>query len=732
MSITNEIWLTVDGHRTCLDTDESTLLLPTFQANDRTSPSTLENDYSPEFSVPATAKNHRLLRHAAASQNVAGTAYTRVPCVLTSGGIETLPLALLYIKGYEGGRYNLQITGGNRRLVDALKNPDGSDKKLSDLDLSRFDHYWTPTEILPRLSYDYRKQNGFGYEIYERGKPLDLKYIDPYTLYPSCSANLVWQQLVTDAGFTADTLLGEPFWAALTIPSANPFTFSQDYRDARALKSGFQHNQAWFRGDEFQELAPFNYVGRKPYAAGKLVDTSGGVNRYVVPTLGYYDLNVSLAVYFGCNERLFGQVSMKVLLQLNGAPLLNEDGTEVKGEERFKGYKSLTLTAAKKRVLLKPGDVIDVRVQGDKWPDGIFDPDDPEWSIGTRVVRFPGSTYPLDFSGVEPACSFSVDLLPEFPQGGLVKLQDWLPEMKQIDFVKSVMLLLGLTVMTDLYEPHLKLAPGSRLLENISKAKDWTRKRDAYAQPGRLPERALEFRFGNYAKLNKLLYEPDDNVTAGYGDGLITVKDEVLPDSYELAKLPFAATEASPVLPTLLRILNFDTEDATANPVVYSTVDAKPRLTLRSDSPELAGQLIMVPAVFDNNGNLTKPEVLADFTTTANYFVSPTLSLDLNETVLTTYWADLRAMLSESRYLTERYRLTAQDIVELDFSIPVYDKGLNDFFAVSKIAEFDSRRPVEVTLIRLNPTHLPPPTLPDGTVGEWFAGEFSQTPKEFY
>ncbi|WP_223654384.1 hypothetical protein [Hymenobacter psoromatis] len=87
----NEIWLA--GER--LDLDSETQLLPTLQANDRTKLESIQSDYSPEFSVPGNAYNHRLLRHAASSQPTQGAAYRHVPCVLTSGGVETLPLALI-------------------------------------------------------------------------------------------------------------------------------------------------------------------------------------------------------------------------------------------------------------------------------------------------------------------------------------------------------------------------------------------------------------------------------------------------------------------------------------------------------------------------------------------------------------------------------------------------------------------------------------------------------------
>lgn len=720
MSSINEIWLTVNGYAVRLDLDdESTQLLPTFQANDRTKPDTLQSEYSPEFSAPGTAHNHRLLGQAAASQPAQGSGYKRVPAVLTSGGVETMPLGLLYLKGYKDGRFLLQLSGGNRRLVESI-----GEKTLADLDLNRFNHYWTPGEVFKGLPFSAWQANGWGYEVYERGKPVDLQAIDPYTLYPSVAAWLVLQQIAADAGFTIDDLRTEPLAAALTVPSANPFEFAQDFRDDRMLKAGFEHTGNWFRTSEFQEPAPFNFVSRKPYGLGKAA-VGSSPNRYVVPTLGYYDVDATIAVYYGCNEKLPGQVGMKIEVYLNGSPMLNPDGSVVRGSGRTGSYTETTFTAAAKHVLLKPGDVLETRVQGDDFPrrEGFVDlgPYDQQWYIGHRSLSIGGLP---PFSGVESGCSFTVTLLPEFPKGGLIRLQDWLPKMKQLDFLKSQMLLLGLTVQADDYEPHLHLAPGSRLLANVPRARDWSAKRDAAAQPGRLPERDLAFRFGDYGQTNRLVWQEDASVTQYYGDGSLSIADEVLPVEYEMAKLPFAASEVSPVLATMLRILNYEGQDLAANPPTYSTVEAKPRLTLRTVAQPVACQLITTPAK-DN-----VPAVLTPVSTVFSYFDSPALSLLLDKTVLTTYWADLRAMLEQSRYLSEFYRLTPQDIAELDFSIPVWDSILGDYFAVSMVSEYDARRPVEVRLARLYATHLPPPATPGGGA-EFYGGEFN-TKGEFY
>jgi hypothetical protein len=187
MSTGNEVWINTGRRLEQLDLFEDTALLPTFQANDRTRPSTIQSSYSPEFEVPATTKNHRLLNHSVSAQTIEGQPYRRMKAILASGGVEILPNAILFIKGYQEDRYQLQIIGGNINFVQAPGN-----KKLSDLtSLSAYDHHWTPENILERLPFDHWKASGYGYEVYDRGKPLDLQNLDPYTLYPSCSANLV-------------------------------------------------------------------------------------------------------------------------------------------------------------------------------------------------------------------------------------------------------------------------------------------------------------------------------------------------------------------------------------------------------------------------------------------------------------------------------------------------------------------------------------------------------------
>ncbi|MBO2010875.1 hypothetical protein [Hymenobacter negativus] len=705
---TNEVW--VRGER--LDLDDETALLPSFQANDRSKPDTIQSSYSPEFSVPGNTHNHRLLRQAAASQSTQGAAYVRVPAVLTSGGVETLPLAILTIKGYSAGRYQLQLFGGNRRLVEQL-----GEKTLRDLDLSRFNHLWTPANIAPRLPYAYWETNGYGYEIYDRGKNLDFQSIDPWQCYPSVAAWLIWNQILTDAGFTADSLMGEPLFAALNVPVANPFVYSNEFREARALNAGLVTTPTTNpRGIEHEsefgpERLPMVYTAQAPYHAPSAGATYTGA-RYTVDTLGYYNLSASVFVHFYCDTLWPGKVSCKVELRINGQPIY-QNGAQIAYDEssHVAGPQDKAFAPRLDRWILHPGDTVELFWQGDEWDGfGNVGPTDPLWQVGYRGRQY---VFPNGDS-LDTQVTFTVTLLEEFPPGGLIKLNEWLPDgVTQLEFVKTIMILLSLTITCDNYRPHLHLATGNKLLENIPIARNWSNKLDLFAPPSRLPERDLVYKFGDYGKRNLLQWKEDENVKKGYGNGEILVADENLPAEYVLATLPFAASEPSDTVPGVLRILNYKASDITVQPVAYSGVKAQPRLVLREEAPISTGQIDM------GNGSLQP------FTTSLSYFASVGLSLLLDTTVLSVYWADLKAMLDETRYLVEQLRLTPADIAGLDYSIPVWIDAFQDYFAVSRVEEYSPSRSTSVHLVRLSAKHLPPPVLP-GDGREFWRGEFYQ------
>ena len=325
--------------------------------------------------------------------------------------------------------------------------------------------------------------------------------------------------------------MGEQLFAQLDIPTANPYTFSSAFREAWELRAGYAYNPVDRNPRKISigheaEFAPerlfFEFVAEAPYHAPTVPPPYNGTT-YHVDTLGYY--SVSVPVRYGCRGELPGEVNCQLMLYLDGQPVFDGTGQQVgidyhritdnSETDGGDGYLMRTFTAILDKQLLLPSDTVEVFWQGDEWdtsPFGIpIGPTAPYWQIGptantNHVVLTPARHLLL-------AATFSVELLAQFPEGGLIRLRDCLPDITQLAFFKNIMLLLGLTIQADDYENHLHLTTGHKLLENIPYARNWSNKLDLFAPRGRQPERS------------QLLWKENEHVAAGYGNGEILVAD---------------------------------------------------------------------------------------------------------------------------------------------------------------------------------------------------------------
>lgn len=745
---TNEI--IIDGER--LDLDIETVILPSFQANELTQPDKINSDFTPEFSVPFTTRNHRLLGQAAYGTSGGTRAYRRTMATVVSNGVETMPRALLQVKGAEGGRYQLQAFAGNKRFAEAL-----GDKKLADLDLSRFDHRWSFDEVAARLSPEYYAAHGWSYELFERGKPLDLAAVLFTDCYPSLSAGLIWQQMLAEAGFRASDW-GSPVLDRLKLPATRIAEYSEAWRKARTLVAsigpGYEdgpHRPQQDRATVWVQV-PYTDVTRRPNYQAPTVPGiysigGGRLPAYVPDEAVYLDGSASATVQLLFSTIRLGKAAARLAVFVNDVQVT--EGPEITADNETPFVVSVPIDG----LLLGKDDRLTVKMRL-RGVDSLFG--DQRW--GYHIFRdafyqVNGTTLPPDKLQLTPR--------PMVPPGGMVRLVDWLPDMTQLAFFKALVQVGGLLVQTDGYEDYLRLTPTRQTVANVGRALDWTAKRDQPSPQASLP-RTVAFRFGSYAQRNYFKWQPDETATLGYqgapltrdavlgyGDGVLAVGDTTLPAEYTLTTLPFAATEPSTTVPGLLRLpsykLRFD-EDPFAAPV-YESQELKPRLVLHTpDSRSLMLRAGPLPAPLTGNPDQATQDrynaALAlynraqELATPLSYFADPAqeVELDAQRYLLPVCWLSLRAMLTETRYLSERYRLTELDIIGLDYAIPIWDAHLGDYFVLSRVSEFDASRPTEVQLVRLHASLLPPPTVTAGGQGqEYFEGEFLTAPPiEFY
>lgn len=147
-----------------------------------------------------------------------------------------------------------------------------------------------------------------------------------------------------------------------------------------------------------------------------------------------------------------------------------------------------------------------------------------------------------------------------------------LPDIKQIDFIKTVASMVGLFALPD-GTNGIKFIPFDSLSANKSKAVDWTN-RVIMAYRSVTP-RSLKYTLDNIAQNNKFLYKEDDKVTGNY-DGNIQVEDATIDYERDAIKLPFSACdEKNGVAYIPLYSYNGELKHNKANPRILLLDDTK-------------------------------------------------------------------------------------------------------------------------------------------------------------
>lgn len=701
------------------------LILPSFQVSDLLSPSTIQSDFSPEFSVPATTRNHALLGQAAVDGNAARVPYRSLANVtLRSEGIEIMPRARMFVKGYEDSQYQLQLFAGNRRFVEAL-----GEKTLRELDFSRFNHPWTLPNIASRCDAAYWDSHGWGYELFDRGKPLNLLKVDPYQLFPTLSANLIWEQIRTDAGFGASPW-ESPLLDKLLVPATVPAQLSEEFREARRLRVGLgaghedDGEPSSGRSDVVRTI-PFDDYLRPIGNVPPIVPTTALVYdpltfSWRADQVVYVKASARTVILIDYSDIRLGRAQGRVELHVNGQRVVEGEDVVATTDQVY------SVGVSTEQLLLQPGDRLTAvlvlsgvgNAPVDKWGYRIF---------RDSVFQVSGQSIPVD--------KFEVDVLPTLPPGGAIQLADWLPDMKQLDFFKTLVQLGGLNVQCDAYEDYMYLNPSRTILDNVENAHDWTAKRDTPHAPAGAA-RKVAYRYGSFGQRNWLRYAEDELVTKHYGDGYFLLADDSLPTVYEMLRLPFAATENSKDMPGLLRIQLYklrENEDPFA-PTEYDLVTPKPRLTL------VSGRTLAVTLSETRQVNGREVVSSRSVVLPVSHFADTDEeeSLDAHTYVLPVSWAGLQAQLTDCRHHTERYRLSPRDLAAFleNTCRPVWDGVLKGYFSVSAISEYSALRPVEVQMLRLHPSFLTAPApRPDREGLEWAGEEFytgNGTLGEFY
>jgi len=620
----------------------------TIQSNDVTKPDSIQSNFSNAINLPSTKRNRKILGFADQVNSNTKLPYRVLDAQVYKEGIEVVPHGRGIL---QNGSFAVDIFSGNANFFEVL-----GDKKLKDLSFTEFNHIWNYTNVVANSSNN-TWQQGFVYDLYDRGKSYNLAAIDWFDLYPSFFARIVWEQIFKEAGFTYSGF-SHPLFDKLLLPVSKLYEFDEDFTKPRSLKlavgEGFYQDEGPQTGrDEVLLTIPFSYSERDPYFSS--VNYNKDSKKYTADAT--YLINIRLKAHAFVSAKI-GGVAFELYLVKNGSVIGYAETTTTKSED-------LDLTLELKRIILKRSDVLyaQIKLRGytdiHRWGYSLFIPSLPD----------------LDQNSID------LEVLKEFPQGGEVRLQDWLLDISQKDYIKSMVHLFGLTFQTDLYQNNIRINTFNKVTENIPQAIDiskWVHE----------PEKVRpSFKFGDFAQKNKIIWQPDETVTEGYNDGVFVVDDTTLEVTKDIIKLPYAATEARG---NLLYIPLWKVRTGT-NPVEYDSVTIKPRLVVQGDST-LLFTIVERDIKRDANNVVVSDQIInssAGMRPMA-YHVDGSKLFDLNiqDYIIPTFYPTLLNILDNTKVLAVQVKTPAQFIQDFDQSVPVWVDYWQQYFYVNKINEF--------------------------------------------
>ena len=615
-----------------------------------------------KFKLPKTQLNRTILEVNEEVSNLSQLPYTRMTASLNVGGID------IGIKFCEltsaNDFYNISLYGGNSFFFDSIK-----DKKLIDLDLERFDHYWNYANVFNSRT----NTEGYIYPLIDYGEDDSTcgnvdREINPRYMMLSVFADDILNQIFSETGYTfTNTLSSDTNYASakLLIPAHRqvrgnffaPKKYNATFR-MNADRSGFL-----FFGlpiTLFDVDTAITYAGNY-YTIPYSYDFIGGGASTTSNGLSFQDnITFTLTLTLQINNPSSAALAFGILTIYSDANTGQFPAITVPP-----GINTITFT-------------LDYTINGNTpLQFGIYGVQ----GSGVAVDILAGST--LEISN---ATIIEQNVLT---YGNFITISSILPDMKQSDFIKNYMQLYGLIPIIDDELKTIRFEKFNTVEESINEFRDWSGKIDL------TDSEEVSYLVDEYAQRNAFKYTVDGDEKKPIGtDGYIAISNQNLELEKDVVELDYAGTY------TIAKLKNMTLPKIGVFVSGEFTKDKEPRLLL----------LYYKDAVdFTDTSALKYNDGTDDDTITTGFpmarFIDSEFDYNLGfgANILNLYYRALNDVLDNYKMVKCNLRLTALDINQLDFTKPVFIQYFNSYFYVNKIVGYRpaSNNSTQVELVKI-------------------------------
>jgi hypothetical protein len=724
-----------------LDVSENLALPITFSIGDIRDLSSRKGTFSKTVTLAGTKNNNDLLGHYYDVNIEAGTfnLNTLTKCQVIQNGVPILDEALLQLvsvnKVQSNNRfedevsYEVLIKDTRAEFFTAITNAN-----LTDLDFSDLDHVFSSTNIA--ASFSHTVADGY-------------KYVMPYInsndfnandFKPAIYAKTYFDRIFAVAGFTYtwDEIASARF-DKLLIPY-NGDTNDQDYADYRVeatntwttsyvQPTGYNNtfeeliDSGWSEVTDAQNIfdptigeysTPFstNALAGENYSYGLTIggsiileNTSGGNARLRTQTsidFGYKKYRVFARVQVGVNTNAVIVYGSSVIVNyFTGSPLPNGNTTILNFSD------TLTIPAVVNGVILgiSSSDIQILEIGVEIFPVYSFT-NDTQLPYNTLWYTFAGTPTLAPVNVVLDLTSINMSILPSNNievTGSTLNINQYVPkEIKQSDFVKSILQMYNLYVEQDVNNPYNLILRHRDEYYDSGAEKDWSRKlaKDKDQQLIFLPDLTN--------KKLKLTYAPDtDEFNTMYEQATREIYGQ-LEYTFDNEYVKDVATQELIFSPTPVTLTSFGA-------YVPSIVGSAPNTNIRilydggvqSCQPfdildfGTTGEFGLTDyPMLGHFDNALTPSFDINFGTNDFYFYEP-LSLTANN-LYNLYWRRTVNQINVGKMLIAMFDLTELDIQSLKLNDKIYID--NSWWNINKIQDYNGnqRQLTKVELISID------------------------------
>jgi hypothetical protein len=292
-------------NNTRLDLIDNVSIPITYSISDIKNPQSREGTYSKTITLPGTKTNNKLFTHIfkinKLSQSGDFNPNLKADCLIIEDSVEILrgSLRLADISYLEDGEilYNCVVFGETTDLFFSINN-----KKLTDLDLSLYDHTWSRTNIIN--SWTATKGVGYVYPMIDYGTNTDASGANwaVTDFYPAIYAKQYLDKIFSEAGYTyTSSFFTSDFFKSLIVPfNKASLKLTIDDINAEAVDVGLSATQnqdvTVFKNNFFQSEASGALTINNFAFTLENKDPSGNYTSgtFTAPRDGYYNTQLIL------------------------------------------------------------------------------------------------------------------------------------------------------------------------------------------------------------------------------------------------------------------------------------------------------------------------------------------------------------------------------------------------------------------------------------------------------